>query len=168
MLSVGGKIDHGCDRAASPIAMRQVGFLKCWRRSTDSAFTFHWTAPAPKQRQADRRRAVKALGKPLKRTQQVHHHSLTQLVICEDRFYHELLEQRRMTLAAGGDPNTSRLCPWCQEIMPLESFDRRNAHGTRIGWCKYCDAWHRCEGERWTRRAPKPLSWDWPICRARE
>ena len=46
------------------------------------------------QRIHDRKRAERALGRPLTRWQQVHHHSPTQLVICEDVAYHHLLHAR--------------------------------------------------------------------------
>lgn len=42
----------------------------------------------------DRKRAERALGHPLKRSQLVHHFTETQLVICEDAEYHVLLHER--------------------------------------------------------------------------
>lgn len=39
-------------------------------------------------------RAEKALGKLLPRGAQVHHHTATQLVICQDQKYHRLLHKR--------------------------------------------------------------------------
>lgn len=46
------------------------------------------------QRHRDRRRVERALGHPLVANHPVHHHSPTQLVVCEDCAYHALLHQR--------------------------------------------------------------------------
>ncbi len=45
----------------------------------------------PSQRVRDRKLAEKAVGRKLKRTELVHHFSLTQLVVCQDDAYHKLL-----------------------------------------------------------------------------
>lgn len=50
------------------------------------------------QRWRDRRRAQYALGRSLTRTEEVHHHSLIQLVICQDHSYHRLLHARAKAL----------------------------------------------------------------------
>ncbi len=60
------------------------------------------------QRARDRRRAVRALGKPLKRTQPVHHHDFKQLVICESHAYHMLLHEREIVVRHGKNPNTHK------------------------------------------------------------
>lgn len=46
------------------------------------------------QRVRDRKRAERALGRRLATSEVVHHHSLSQLVICQDRDYHTFLHQR--------------------------------------------------------------------------
>jgi hypothetical protein len=48
-------------------------------------------AKALRRVNADRKRAEKALGRPLKRPELVHHHSRKQLVICPDAAYHRML-----------------------------------------------------------------------------
>ena len=45
----------------------------------------------PTERNRDRKRAAKALGRPLRHPELVHHFSRTQLVICPDAAYHHLL-----------------------------------------------------------------------------
>jgi len=47
----------------------------------------------PSQRHRDRKRAAAALGRPLRAPECLHHHSPTQLVICQDVSYHALLHQ---------------------------------------------------------------------------
>lgn len=47
------------------------------------------------QHARDRARAATVLGRPLKRTEEVHHHSPTQIVVCQDHAYHGLLHKRR-------------------------------------------------------------------------
>lgn len=37
------------------------------------------------------------------------------LVVCQDRRYHNLLHVRQRVLAAGGDPNTQRICFMCKQ-----------------------------------------------------
>lgn len=89
----------------------------------------------PVQRQRDRRRAARVLGKPLKPSQHVHHHTLTQLVICQSRAYHVLLHRRERVLFAGGNPNTQRVCAQCH--LP-KRFDR--FANSMISRCKPCTA----------------------------
>lgn len=47
----------------------------------------------PTQRQQDRKRAERALGRRTREPECIHHHSPTQLVICQDTQYHALLHQ---------------------------------------------------------------------------
>ncbi len=79
--------------------------------------------PWPTQHQAkkDRQRAIRALGRPLARSCPVHHHTHTQLVICENAAYHQLLHRRTVAVRFGLNPNTHRACYCCQkpfEIVP--------------------------------------------------
>jgi hypothetical protein len=85
--------------------------------------------------------AQQALGKPLPLGVDVHHHSDTQLVICQDRGYHMLLEARTRVVRAGGDPDLEAICGHCHQVKPLIIFSRNRA--SRIGRqtiCKPCRA----------------------------
>lgn len=57
--------------------------------------------------------AEKALGKLLPKKVQVHHHTKTQLVICENQEYHRLLHQRMRALRNCGHANW-RKCKFCK------------------------------------------------------
>ena len=57
--------------------------------------------------------AEKVLGKPLPEGCEVHHHTDTQLVICEDHAYHFLLHQRTRALKACGHVSW-RKCNYCK------------------------------------------------------
>ena|SRR5712691_6066647 len=81
-----------------------------------------WQHPivSPTQHNKDRRRAVKALGRPLARRHPVHHHSHTQLVICESMAYHRLLEHRTRAFYFGCNPTTERVCFCCRAIYSAQ------------------------------------------------
>lgn len=82
------------------------------------------------RRRKDRKRAIGVLGRPLLSSQPVHHHSLTQIVICESHDYHRLLHARERVLKAHGNPNTDRICAYCDNPRPITGFS---------GWhCEYC------------------------------
>lgn len=84
----------------------------------------------PERRRIDRKRAIAVLGRPLLRSQPIHHHSLTQIVICESDNYHRLLHRRERVLKAHGNPNTDEICPYCHNPRPAIGFK---------GWqCEYC------------------------------
>lgn len=91
---------------------------------------------------AHRLRAEEALGKPLPRGAVVHHADGSKsehapLVICQDEAYHRLLHHRMRIVAAGGDPNTERICNGCKQLKPLEAFTP--AAAARGDWqCKGC------------------------------
>jgi hypothetical protein len=79
-----------------------------------------------------RLRAEKALGRPLPAGAVVHHADGSkdegaQLVICQDNGYHRLLHARMRIKAAGGDPNTHRVCCGCQLAKPIANFNRRRS-----------------------------------------
>lgn len=79
-----------------------------------------------------RARAEAALGHPLPVGAEVHHADGTRadnapLVICQDSGYHHLLHQRMRIRAAGGNPNTDRICCRCKAVLPLTSFSKAQA-----------------------------------------
>ncbi len=99
-----------------------------------------------------RQRAERALGKPLPRKAVVHHadgsrDENAQLVICEDQRYHGLLHVRMRVKAAGGNPNTDRICHYCQTVKPMDAF-------VRLSDPKYYNVWHckQCCNERTSKR----------------
>src|SRR4026207_1878463 len=74
-------------------------------------------------------RAEKALGKPLPKGAVVHHadgsrSESSPLVICEDVAYHAFLHYRMRVKAAGGDPNTDKICSRCKRVLPKTQFHR--------------------------------------------
>ncbi len=72
--------------------------------------------------------AEKALGKQLPVGVEVHHvdgdigNTTPRLVICQDRHYHQLLHVRARVYAAGGDPNSQRICGKCQAVKNVDDF----------------------------------------------
>lgn len=97
-----------------------------------------------RQRKIHILRAEKALGKPLPVGAVVHHadgsrSSLAPLVICQDRYYHQLLHVRMRVKAAGGNPNTDAICTTCKKAKPQNEFAK--SKGRRYGLnaqCKDC------------------------------
>ena len=81
--------------------------------------------------------AEKALGRPLPRGTPVHHldenkanNANTNLVICQDEFYHNLLHERKNVFDAGGHPGTDFICLKCKKVWPkTEKMSR---------YCKEC------------------------------
>ena len=65
--------------------------------------------------------AEKALGKPLPQKAHVHHHTLDQLVICQDAAYHRLLHRRQKALKACGHTTWGK-CWVCQKWSPPEDL----------------------------------------------
>lgn len=85
-------------------------------------------------------RAEQAIGKPLPPQAKVHHADGTKnpygtLVICEDQAYHMLLHVRMRVKAAGGDPNTDRICYTCKAVKPIVEFSK---NPKPIWYCKDC------------------------------
>lgn len=106
-----------------------------------------------------RLRAERALGRPLPPGVQVHHADGSKdhdapLVICQDAAYHRLLHMRMRIRAAGGDPDTERICPACKNLTPLDSMVGRGNHR-----CKRC---HR--ERRAAHLKAKQDSGDWIFC----
>lgn len=78
--------------------------------------------------------AEAALGKRLPKGAEVHHvdgdrtnDENTNLVICQNRAYHQLLHVRARVLKAGGDPNTQRICSTCQRPRDFSEFTKATA-----------------------------------------
>jgi len=75
-----------------------------------------------------RLKAEKALGKKLPKLAVVHHHDgdrstnkNTNLVVCQDKAYHNLLHQRIRAYNACGDANF-RKCPICKEYDSIQNM----------------------------------------------
>jgi hypothetical protein len=90
--------------------------------------------------------AESALGKYLPPNAQVHHvddnehnNANSNLVICQDQAYHQLLHVRARILKAGGNPNTDGLCKNCGP-KPLELFHRQSSNQStgRQNICRDC------------------------------
>ena len=87
---------------------------------------------------AHRLRAERALGRPLPPGAQVHHadgskDELAPLVICQSKAYHILLHARMRVVAAGGNPNTERVCCSCRKPKAFDLFNRN------CGRCRMCE-----------------------------
>jgi len=103
-----------------------------------------------------RLRAEKALGKPLPKGAVIHHADGSKdenapLVICQDNGYHRLLHARMRVRAAGGNPNTHRICSGCKRAKSFDNFNhRRFGKGLTIhGLEYYC---RDCQRERNAKR----------------
>jgi hypothetical protein len=84
--------------------------------------------------------AERAFGKALPKGAEVHHvdedkfnNHRSNLVICQDRAYHQLLHQRARIVRAGGNPNTQRVCGRCG-LKDIAFFGR----STRDGYQSKC------------------------------
>lgn len=97
--------------------------------------------------------AEQVLGKQLPEGALVHHHNEVRsdngnrnLVICQDRAYHNLIHARLRILRAGGDPDRDAFCFNCG-LLPMERFQRsaRRFNGLHPE-CAECTA------KRWTKR----------------
>lgn len=97
--------------------------------------------------------AEAVLGRELPRGAEVHHvngdgrdNRHQNLVICQSRAYHKLLHARARIAAAGGDPNTQRICTLCRGLRPVSEMVTSN--GLITGQCMRCS---RDRSERYRR-----------------
>jgi hypothetical protein len=110
--------------------------------------------------QASRIIAEQALGKPLPKGVEVHHHTDMQLVICENHAYHRLLHIRTRVVEAGGNPNTEAICVACRQLKALTEFSP-NAYRARMGRdgrhhaCKACRVAESVARKRQQREAAR-------------
>ena len=104
-----------------------------------------------------RLRAERALGHKLPSKAVVHHadgskQETAPLVICPDQGYHLELHRKMRVRAAGGNPWTSRICSYCQQVKPWASFWRVSSHPkNRSGFsttCKPCELIRRMTRRR--------------------
>src|SRR5262245_31592619 len=106
--------------------------------------SYRVTSVNGKRERLHRLRAERALGKPLPLGSVVHHADGTTgdepvLEICQDETYHKFLHTRMRVKAAGGNPNTDRICTNCRAVKPIERFKLSKA---KVGkWeCRSCPA----------------------------
>lgn len=91
-----------------------------------------------------RERAERALGRPLPARVVVHHADGSRrddatLVICPDEAYHKLLHRRMRVVAAGGNPNTDKVCSCCRQVLRTAAFYRNRAQCDGLSpYCKRC------------------------------
>ncbi len=116
-----------------------------------------WNETTKESRRIHRVRAEQALGKPLPSDAVVHHVDGTKsatspLVICQDERYHRLLHMRMRIVAAGGNPNTQKVCSRCRELKDKTAFNRRVQYvDGRAPYCRACLVAKRAE---WPSVAP--------------
>lgn len=124
------------------------GQLLRWRLGhaarAKAAKSYRMTSTSGRLVLAHRQRAVRALGRALPERAVVHHADGSKaldapLVICQDQAYHMLLHLRMRVVAAGGNPNTDKICGRCLRAKPKAEFgpNRSNFDGL-MGRCRLC------------------------------
>lgn len=115
-------------------------------------------------KQLHRLRAEQAIGHSLPPKAVIHHpdedpwNRDARLVICPDNAYHRLLHARMRVKAAGGNPNTDKICPFCHQVKPLTEFHR----GRFNGYCKPCRYLYMKANEAGKRKAQQEALIDRP------
>lgn len=90
--------------------------------------------------------AEKALGRKLPKGACVHHvdqnrrnNINSNLVICQNSAYHNLLHVRLKVLRSGGNPNTDKLCSGCGQAKSILSFAPNKSKGDGLrDICREC------------------------------
>lgn len=101
------------------------------------------------KRDIHRIRAEAALGRPLPKGAIVHHpdedpwNPNARLVICESHAFHLFLHLRMRVKAAGGNPNTDKICSRCRIPKAHTEFSANKAHFDGLeAYCRSCrSAW---------------------------
>lgn len=91
--------------------------------------------------------AERALGRQLESHRRVHHHdenglnnANTNLVVCENEAYHQLLHARMRIIKAGGDPDIQKICGRCRNVKAKSDFHlSRTVQDGRSRMCIACD-----------------------------
>lgn len=103
---------------------------------------------SPARHVRDRKRAERAIGHPLKRSQPVHHFSETQLVVCENAAYHALLHERAYYKRLEADTafgeaeiakveaRTERIREECRMIRDIIRLEEATKHWPKQPWMK--------------------------------
>lgn len=101
--------------------------------------------------------AEKALGKILPAGVPVHHHDQnrgnnanTNLVICQDTTYHNLLHARMRIFQAGGHPDLHKICSRCHECLGRASFCKDR--GSKDGLNNICFACAKVNQQHYATR----------------
>lgn len=91
--------------------------------------------------------AEKALGRQLPRSIPVHHVDLdktndsnSNLVICQNTDYHNLLHARTRIVKLGGHPRIHKICGYCQQLKMRSEFSKRKDGDGLLYRCKSCDS----------------------------
>jgi len=103
----------------------------------------------PAQRYQDRKRAERALGRQTSYPECVHHHSMTQLVICQDTQYHALLHQRHYEYRLNNDPKFIEILISREEAKEAKFARERDALRAFFGRCGFTDEELDCEVWQW-------------------